>query len=51
MLGVSNNEIRTVDPTPLDHLTLHVLQPAEQCLGLGKGGKLNQYKLTSGPPK
>ena len=51
MLGVSNNEIRTVDPIPLDHLTLHVLQPAEQCLGLGKRGKLSQYKLTSGPPK
>ena len=50
MFGTSTNQIRTVDPIALGHLTLHVLQQTEQCLGMGQCGKLSQYKLISGFP-
>ena len=50
MFGISTNQIRTVDPIALGHLTLHVLQQAAQCLGMGQYAKLSQYKLISGFP-
>ena len=50
MFGPSTNQIRTVDPIALGHLTLHVLQQTEQCLGMGQCGKLSQYKLILGFP-
>ena len=50
MFGISTNQISTVEPIALGHLTLHVLQQAEQYLGVGQYGKLSQYKLISGFP-